>query len=144
VLFQTTHVREYLLPTLMKLGSPSFRGFLVRLLPSKNIRQLCDIVDVMHNTSIEILESKRRALEEGNEGVGKQTGGGKDIISILSMCIWILVINYRQWSLTTTVSESKHGSIRKGQNVRLRSISTGTFASRTYASFADTHSTVSL
>lgn len=71
----------------MKFGPASFRGFLVRLLPSKNIRQLCNIIDVMHNTSVEILESKRRALEEGSEIMEKQIGGGKDIISILSMCI---------------------------------------------------------
>lgn len=83
VLFKTAHLRKYLLPTLMKFGPASFRGFLVRLLPSKNIRQLCNIIDVMHNTSVEILESKRRALEEGSEIMEKQIGGGKDIISIL-------------------------------------------------------------
>jgi hypothetical protein len=60
---------------------------MVGLLPFKNMHKLRDIVDVMHNTSIEILESKKRALKEGDDAVAKQIGGGKDIISILSMCV---------------------------------------------------------
>jgi hypothetical protein len=51
------------------------------------MHELRDIVDVMHNTSVEILESKKRALEEGDQAVAKQIGGGKDIMSILRMCI---------------------------------------------------------
>jgi hypothetical protein len=84
-----TLLRNYLLTTLVKLGSPRFRRFLVDLVPYKNIHELRDIVDIMHKSSIEILESKRRALEEGDEAVAKQIGGGKDIISILSMCFWM-------------------------------------------------------
>jgi hypothetical protein len=79
--------RNYLLTTLVKLGPPRFRRFVVDLLPFKNVRRLRDIVDVIHNTSIEILEAKRRALKDGDEAVARQIGGGKDIISILSMCI---------------------------------------------------------
>jgi hypothetical protein len=73
-----------MITTFGKLGPPKFCRFLVNLLPFKNIRQLRDIVDVMHNTSVDILESKRRALKEGGEAVAMQIGRGKDIISILS------------------------------------------------------------
>jgi hypothetical protein len=79
--------RNYFLPTLVKLGPPRFRRFLVDLLPLTNVRRLRDIVDVMHNTSIEILEAKRRALKEGDEALARQIGRGKDIISVLSMRI---------------------------------------------------------
>jgi hypothetical protein len=74
------------LPTLMKLGSPKFRRFIVDHLPFKNATRLRDIVDIMHETSIEILEVKERALKEGDEAVVQQIGRGQDIMSILSMC----------------------------------------------------------
>jgi hypothetical protein len=82
--FSLTTAQDYL-PLLAKLGPPRFRRFLVDLLPSKRIRRLRDISDVMHETSINILESKNRALHEGDEAVVKQVGSGRDIISILSM-----------------------------------------------------------
>jgi len=79
-------VRNYLVPTLVKLGPPKFRRFLVNLLPFENARRLRGIVDVFHNTSIEILEAKRRAMESDGT-VEEQIGRGKDIMSILSMYI---------------------------------------------------------
>ena len=79
-------VRTYLLTTLVKLGPPKFRKFLVELLPFKNVRRLRDSIDTIHNTSVEILEAKKRALKEGDDVVTQQTGRGKDILSILSSC----------------------------------------------------------
>ena len=76
-----------MLTTLVKLGPPKFRRFLVDLLPFKTARRLRDIVDVIHNTSVDILESKKRALREGDEAVAMQIGRGKDIMSILSTCL---------------------------------------------------------
>jgi hypothetical protein len=100
--------RNYLLTTFVKLGPPRFRRFLVDLLPFKNARRLRDIIDIIHNTSVEILEAKRRALKEGDEVVARQIGRGKDIISILSVCLQYSAI----YSLTKyPLSESKHGSI---------------------------------
>jgi hypothetical protein len=84
VMFTMIFFRNYLLTTFVKLGPPRFRRFLVDLLPFKNARRLRDIIDIIHNTSVEILEAKRRALKEGDEAVAKQIGRGKDIISILS------------------------------------------------------------
>jgi hypothetical protein len=82
-------VRTYLLTTLVKLGPPKLRRFLVGILPFENVRRLRDSIDVIHNTSVEILEAKKRALREGDEGLAKQIGRGKDILSILSTCIRI-------------------------------------------------------
>ena len=52
----------------------------------KNLRDVTEIVDVMHNTSVEILESKKKALAQGDEALASQIGQGKDIMSILSRC----------------------------------------------------------
>jgi hypothetical protein len=90
ILFRTTmfslvFVRTYFLSTLVKLGPPNFRKFIVDILPFENVRRLRNIVDIIHNTSVEILEAKKRALKEGGEAVANQVGGGKDIMSILCM-----------------------------------------------------------
>jgi hypothetical protein len=85
VMFTMINIQNYL-PTLVKLGSPKFRRFIVDLLPFKNANRMRDILDVMHETSVEILEAKERALKEGDEAVVQQIGRGQDIISILSMC----------------------------------------------------------
>ncbi|KAJ2926652.1 hypothetical protein H1R20_g10424, partial [Candolleomyces eurysporus] len=41
-----------------------------------------DIIDVMHQTSVEILEATKKSLKEGGE-TKSRIGGGKDIMSIL-------------------------------------------------------------
>jgi hypothetical protein len=88
-MFSLVFVRTYLHSTLVKLGTPKFRKVIVNILPFENVRQLRNIVDIMHNTSVEILEARRRALKEGGEAVVSQVCGGKDIVSILRMCIWM-------------------------------------------------------
>ncbi|KAF9002260.1 cytochrome P450 [Cyathus striatus] len=72
-----------LLPLLSTIGTPGFRRWLLDVSPFKSLHKIRDIVDVMHNTSVEILESKRMALTEGDETVAKQVAHGKDIMSIL-------------------------------------------------------------
>ncbi|RDB26333.1 hypothetical protein Hypma_006808 [Hypsizygus marmoreus] len=73
--------RAYLLPTLVKIGTPKFRRLVIDMLPFwKNLRKLRDIVDISHNTSVKIFEEKKALQEEGEE---KLLGQGKDIISIL-------------------------------------------------------------
>jgi len=42
-----------------------------------------DIVDTLHNISVEIFEAKKEALEKGDEAVTQQISQGKDIMSIL-------------------------------------------------------------
>jgi hypothetical protein len=76
--------RTYLLPTLIKFGPPKFLRFLVDIVPWGSLQKLRDMIDIMHDTSVEIFEAKKKALQEGDEAVLKQAGGGKDIMSILS------------------------------------------------------------
>ncbi|PPQ71210.1 hypothetical protein CVT25_004681 [Psilocybe cyanescens] len=75
--------RTYLLPILVKIGTPKFRRAVLNMMPNKTLHKLRDIIDTMHGTSVEILESKKKALQEGDEAVALQVGQGKDILSIL-------------------------------------------------------------
>lgn len=63
------------------------RRFIVDLLPWKSLHDVRDIVDTIYNTSLDIFESKKRALLDGDEAVERQVGEGKDILSILSTLI---------------------------------------------------------
>ena len=69
------------------------------LLPWKSLHEIRDIVDVLHNTMVEVFEAKKKALEEGDEAVTQQIGQGKDFMSILSAyscserkCSWLIVL----------------------------------------------------
>ncbi|KDR76351.1 hypothetical protein GALMADRAFT_67729, partial [Galerina marginata CBS 339.88] len=81
--FKLIFFRTYFLAPIVKLGAPKFMRFMVNIIPSKPMHQLRDIIDVIYNTLVEILESKKKALAEGDEAVTRQIGQGKDIISIL-------------------------------------------------------------
>ena len=80
----------YLTPLLVKIGSPKFRRFIIDLIPWKTLHQIRDISDIIHNTAVEIINSKKRALEDGDEAVERQIGQGKDILSILSRALTFL------------------------------------------------------
>lgn len=72
-----------LLPWLIKIGSPNFRRFLVNHLPWRSMEKLSEIVDIMDNTARRVLESKKAALDMGDEAVLQRVGEGKDILSTL-------------------------------------------------------------
>jgi hypothetical protein len=76
--------RTYFLATSLKIGTPKFRRFVMNLLPWKNLHEMRDIVDVLTNTSVEIFEEKKKALEKGDTTVTQQIEEGNDIMSILS------------------------------------------------------------
>ncbi|KAH9482227.1 Cytochrome P450 monooxygenase 91 [Psilocybe cubensis] len=75
--------RTYLLPTIVRIGTPRFRRFILDILPLKDLHRFRDIVDLTYSTSLEVYESKKKALYAGDELVTKQIGQGKDILSIL-------------------------------------------------------------
>ncbi|TFK40020.1 cytochrome P450 [Crucibulum laeve] len=79
----TAHPYSTAAKRLGKIGSPRFQRWVIDMLPWKTIHELRDIVDLIHNTSLEIFKSKKRALEEGDEVLQKQVAQGKDIMSIL-------------------------------------------------------------
>ena len=75
-----------LLPYIDNIGSPALRRFLVKLVPYGRVQKLREIIDIMEKASVEILQSKKAALQLGDEALLKQVGRGKDIISIL--CVY--------------------------------------------------------
>ena len=105
-------VRRIVLETpFIRLGTSKFRRFIVDLIPWKTVHQLRDIADIIHNTSVEIINSKKRALEEGDEAVARQIGQGKDILSILSRHFSFLDYG---WTPLLTISASKYGCLGGG------------------------------
>lgn len=74
----------FLLPRLPDIGPKSFKRWIVDTLPWKTLHDVRDIVDLLDNTSIEIYESKKAALEKGDKALEEQISQGKDIMSILS------------------------------------------------------------
>ncbi|KIK05288.1 hypothetical protein K443DRAFT_3951 [Laccaria amethystina LaAM-08-1] len=81
-LLKISLVQAYLF-YLAKIGTPQFRRFIIDILPWKNMHDVRDIVDAMHKTSLEIFESKKKALLDGDDVVARQIGEGKDIMSML-------------------------------------------------------------
>jgi len=99
-------VRNYLLPTVIKIGTSEFRRFMLTLVPWKALREIKEISDTMHRTSLEIFESKK-ALIEGDE-VAMQAQG-RNIISILcKFYIWCLLYCLK----LSDTSACKYGSWR--------------------------------
>jgi len=74
---------QYVLPLVSNIGSPSFRRFIINILPWKDAHHLRDMIDYMFSVANQIYEGKVRAFEQGDEAVARQFGRGKDIISIL-------------------------------------------------------------
>ena len=72
------------LPYAVKVGNTAFRRLAARYLPWKTWQYLVGIVDVMDHTSRDVFESKKKAMEMGDEAVLRQVGEGKDIASVLS------------------------------------------------------------
>jgi len=81
-----------LVPIVSKIGTARFRRAVVDLVPSEGVKRIRNIIDVFHNTSVEIFETKKKALREGDQALADQIGRGKDIISILSMISCSFVI----------------------------------------------------
>ncbi|RPD54880.1 cytochrome P450 [Lentinus tigrinus ALCF2SS1-7] len=72
-----------LLPYVTDFGTPALRRNLLELVPNPAVQKMKDIVDTMWRRSEEIYESKKHALEQGDEAVAQQIGEGKDLMSIL-------------------------------------------------------------
>ncbi|EJF57366.1 cytochrome P450 [Dichomitus squalens LYAD-421 SS1] len=64
-------------PILTSMGPARLRRWIVDLLPIPQVQQLKDVVDVLHDTSLRIIDEKKAALQRGD------TAQGKDIIGIL-------------------------------------------------------------
>ncbi|KAF9057839.1 cytochrome P450 [Panaeolus papilionaceus] len=80
---ESAAISTVLIPYLSKIGTRRFQRFIVDNFPSTIVRKTRDVIDILHNTSVEIFESKKKALRDGDEALAEQIGRGKDIISVL-------------------------------------------------------------
>ena len=94
------------MPYLVKIGTPWVRRKLLRLVPSKDIQRIVNIVDIMHEQAVEVYDAKKEALKKGEATVVQQVGRGKDILSILRE--YPKTCGPRGRVLTTN-SEGEHG-----------------------------------
>jgi hypothetical protein len=81
--YKLRFVAPFFGPILEKIGTPAFRRFMVDICPWKALHEARDIVDIIHETSLEIYAEKKQALADGDEAVAEKYGQGKDIMSIL-------------------------------------------------------------
>ncbi|KAJ7703987.1 cytochrome P450 [Mycena rosella] len=72
-----------LVPTVMKIGMPSFRRWVLNMLPSKTLHHVRDMIDLMDHTAQEILKGKKAALLSGDCESQEKMETGTDILSIL-------------------------------------------------------------
>ncbi|KAJ3995867.1 cytochrome P450 [Lentinula boryana] len=83
VLTRLAFARFYILPLTIKLFPKRVRVFLMNAIPWKALHDVRDMVNYMHELSVDIYKEKKRALEEGDEAVVRQIGNGKDLLSIM-------------------------------------------------------------
>lgn len=84
---QDAFLRSTIMPKMTKIGTPTFRKFIVDHTPLQLVQNMRRIVQVMHDTSVEIFESKKTM--EWDEQRASDIGNGNDIITTLSKSVRI-------------------------------------------------------
>ncbi|KAF6751678.1 cytochrome P450 [Ephemerocybe angulata] len=74
--------RLLILPYICNIGPAWLRRWLVDVLPWKNLHVLRDMVDTMHNTSLELLRSRQGGVD-GHKARVSDDGGRPDILTVL-------------------------------------------------------------
>jgi hypothetical protein len=75
---------EYLFPFAKKFNFPHTKRFIAERIPLQRAREFLHVIDVMQQTSIDIVEEKKKALMSSDPTVVADIQDKKDIISILS------------------------------------------------------------
>lgn len=91
----------------------SVRRWLAKNLPWKDLNNVTEIVDVMNETSIKILEEKKKALKKGDDAVVHQVAEGRDIMSILRKCFMLVHVQTVGAVLIAIRSASQYFCIRR-------------------------------
>lgn len=76
-----------LTPYVHWLGPARFRRFLANLVPGHYFQRLKSLADTMDSHSRDIFLAKKDALLKGDAAVQALNTSGKDIMSILCMCL---------------------------------------------------------
>lgn len=80
-----------LVPFVVKIGTPSFRRWVLDCLPSKSLHRVRDMVDLMNNAAQSSLDGKKAALHSGDFDSQEKMETGTDILSILRTCFPLLL-----------------------------------------------------
>ncbi|KAI9465871.1 cytochrome P450 [Lactarius psammicola] len=70
-----------LIPSIVKIGTPGFRGFLAKIAPHPNIRKLREIIYFLYDTNKSIYQKRVRDITQAEKIDAENTGG--DIVSVL-------------------------------------------------------------
>lgn len=76
-----------------KVKLPRLKRFIVEHIPSKRVQDLKEVIDIMYQTSVEIIRAKKEAMKSADPQIAAEMRSKKDIISILS---W----SYVPWYIT--------------------------------------------
>lgn len=72
-----------LIPSIVRIGPPKFRGFLAKITPHPNIRKLREIIYFLCDTNKAIYQQRVHTIAQAEKN-GACEGTGKDIVSVLS------------------------------------------------------------
>ncbi|KXN82787.1 Cytochrome P450 3A6 [Leucoagaricus sp. SymC.cos] len=62
---------------------PRLQRLIVELIPWKRVQDLKEVIDIMYQTSVEIIQTKQMALQSADPAIAAEMRNKKDIISIL-------------------------------------------------------------
>lgn len=99
-------ILRQLTPYAVRIGPAWLRARAAEMVPVKRIQKIKNLADIMHKTSVDIYESKMKALDEGDEAVTRQVGAGKDIMSILCKFIFEVTIHLSHHFLVKANAEA--------------------------------------
>ncbi|KAJ3537263.1 hypothetical protein NMY22_g5663 [Coprinellus aureogranulatus] len=96
-------IRTIFMPIIHKynLGTSPFLHFLVSLIPWRQLRLLQEKIDIMHRTSVDIFNSKKKAMLQGNDT--EQL----DFLSILSWVLPLLLHSSIKWNIAAVRENAK-------------------------------------
>ncbi|XP_006462834.1 hypothetical protein AGABI2DRAFT_179443 [Agaricus bisporus var. bisporus H97] len=77
------YATQYIFPLAKKFDYPRVKRFIAERIPLQRAQGLIHIIDVMRQTSIEIIEEKKKVLMDSDPAVVAEMESKKDIISIL-------------------------------------------------------------
>lgn len=88
--------RQIVMPLVYKykLGTPRLHRLFISILPWPRMHKMRDTIDVMHETSVEIIEGKKKAMQEGTDESLNQ----KDFMTILCECLRLGYVVHRNIS----------------------------------------------
>ncbi|KAH9042654.1 cytochrome P450 [Lactarius pseudohatsudake] len=70
------------IPSIVRIGTPRFRGFLAKIAPHPNIRKLREIIYILYDTNKSIYQQRVHDIVQA-EKIGGAENTGKDMVSVL-------------------------------------------------------------